>query len=353
MHIANGDARLLSAFDGEAYAELLASAGFDAAYIYASNCLGLCLYPTKVGVRHQAVETRDIFGETVHACRAHGMKVIGYLNSWSSAIDDAHPTWRTQGVDGKGHRDLPGHAGRYGVPCPNSPYRDYFLSLVREVCSSYSLDGLWVDMVGFWRGVCHCEGCRKKFREETGLSLPLSIDWDSPNWVKYVDFKKRSLTSYAKDIVYTAKKQNPALSVSIQSAGWRLGSYLGFGEDYFAAFDYAAGDFYTDVRDGATDAEFLRAVTKDTPFEYMVSRCPSLSYHTVSKTFPEMRAQAFSAILHDGAFLAIDAIDPVGTLDSRVYKTLGAVKEALSPYASHPAFLKGGEICGDRDLHQL
>ena len=342
MHIANTDARLLADFDGEAYADRLASAGFDTAYIYASNCLGLCLYPTKTGVRHKATEGgRDLFGEAVSACKKRGLRAIGYLNSWSTAVDDAHPDWRTQGKDGKGHRDLPGHAGRYGVPCPNSPYRDYFLSLVREVCGGYPIDGLWVDMVGFWRGVCHCEGCRQKFLRETGLPLPERIDWDSPDWVKYISFKRRSLAFYAQAIEEAAKGENPALSVSIQSAGWRLGAYLGFGEEYFDTFDYAAGDFYTDVREGAVDAEFLRAVTKDTPFEYLVSRCPTLTYHTVSKPVSALRAQAFSAVLHDGAFLLIDAIDPKGTLDCRVYESFRAVGDALRPYADHPAFLRG------------
>ena len=50
MHINNGDERLLASFDPAAYAENMAMAGFDTAYIYGSNCLGLCLFPDRKSV---------------------------------------------------------------------------------------------------------------------------------------------------------------------------------------------------------------------------------------------------------------------------------------------------------------
>ena len=121
MHIADSEDGLLSRFDANAYAELLAYAGFDTAYIYASNCLGLCFYPTKTGKRHPAALSRDLFGETVAAVTARGIRPVGYLNFWSTACYDSHPNWRVVGRKRNGQRDFAGHAGRYGVLCPNSP----------------------------------------------------------------------------------------------------------------------------------------------------------------------------------------------------------------------------------------
>lgn len=341
MHIANGDARLLASFDAEAYAENMKTAGFDTVYIYASNCLGLCLYPSMTGYRHQITRTRDIFGETVNACRARGIRVVGYLNNWSTTCYDEHPTWRVVDAEGHGYRDHPGHAGRYGVLCPNSPYRAYFLSLVKEVVANYPIEGLWVDMVGFWRGACYCESCREKFKAQTGKDIPLTLDWSSPLWQRYVRFKTESLRQYAEEIVQTAKAIKPHISVSLQSAGWALGSFLGFDEGYFTKFDYAAGDFYTDAPDASVDCRFLRAVSQHQPFEYMVSRCPTLTYHTVSKPEGVLRQQAYSAILHGGAFLAIDAIDPEGTMNAEIYRTFGRIRDSVSPYHEHPSYLAG------------
>lgn len=344
MHIADTDERLLSRFDPEAYAENLAHAGFDTAYIYASSCLGLSYFPNDTAPVHSASRTRDLFGETVAACRARGIRPVGYLNNWSTAAYDAHPEFRVIDKEGRGYRDHPGHAGRYGVLCPNTPYRDYFLSLVREVCLRYPIEGLWVDMVGFWRGACYCACCRERYRAETGREIPERVDFRSSEWLRYLRFKTETVAAYARDIVRTAKEARPDITVSIQSAGWSLGHFLGFDEDYFSAFDYAAGDFYTDVPAGITDCRVLSALTKDAPFEYMVSRCPTLTYHTVSKPLSLLRSQAYAALLTGGAFVLIDAIDPEGTQDPAVYERFRLIRESVAPYLTHPARLGGASV---------
>ena len=159
MHINNGDERLLASFDPEAYAENMKTAGFDSAYVYGSNCLGLCLFDTETGYKHQAAVNRDIFGETVEALRKRGVRPLGYLNYWSTECYNRHPDWRVIGADGTGFRDQEGHEGRYGVCCCNSPYQEYFLNLVRQMCSKYQLEALWIDMVGFWRTACYSDEC--------------------------------------------------------------------------------------------------------------------------------------------------------------------------------------------------
>ena len=341
MHINVGDDRLLASFDADRYAENMATAGFDTAYIYGSNCLGLCLFPSKTGYCHDITKTRDIFGETVDACRRRGIRPVGYLNNWTTTCSDKHPEWRVVGLNGKAYRDNPGHYGRYGICCPNSPYQDYFLSLVKELCSTYPIEGLWVDMVGYWNCACYCEGCKAKYRAQTGKEIPTVVDWSSPDWVEYVRFKEKALADYAEAITRTAKEANPAITVSIQCASWRSGHHTGLSNGFYAAMDYVAGDFYTDVRAAAVDCKFLRGVTKNAPFEYMVSRCPTLTLHTVSKPFELLRSQAYSAYLHGGALLFIDAIDPEGTMNPEVYRTFGKVKEELLPYWEHPACLTG------------
>lgn len=341
MHINNGDERLLASFDAEAYAENMKTAGFDTAYIYASNCLGLCLFPTKNGYRHQIAKKRDIFGETVEACRKRGIRPVGYLNHWTTEAYNHHPEWRVVGKDGSGSRDRSGHGGRYGICCLNSPYRDYFLSLVNELCSNYPIEGLWVDMVGFWRDACYCKTCQEEYRKATGENIPEVIDWEAPEWRRYVKFKEESLNRYARDIVRTAKEAWPEITVSIQCASWSQGYALGMNSGFFKEFDYSAGDFYTDVRDQNVDCKFLRGVTANQPFEYMVPRCPDLIYHTVSKPMWVIRQQAYSAFLHGGAFLCIDAIDPAGTLNEEVYRLFGQVRKELEPYWEQPSFLRG------------
>ncbi len=90
MHIPSGIGNLEN-FDAQQYACLMEKAGVDEAYVYASNCLGLCLYPSKVGYRHSITEKRDLFGETVAALRKKGIGVVGYLKSWATEAALMHP----------------------------------------------------------------------------------------------------------------------------------------------------------------------------------------------------------------------------------------------------------------------
>lgn len=341
MHINNGDERLLASFDPEAYAENMKTAGFDSAYIYGSNCLGLCLFDTKTGYKHQAAENRDLFGETVEALRKRGIRPLGYLNYWTTECYNRHPDWRVIGTDGSGFRDQQGHDGRYGVCCCNSPYQQYFLKLVGELCGKYQLESLWIDMVGFWRTACYCEHCRKLYFKETGEEIPIVVDWASPKWRRYAQFKVRSFNRSIREIVDTAKKANPNVSVCIQSAAWGAANLLGYNSEFYTMCDYTAGDFYTDVRDQDVDCKFLRNVTTNQPFEYMVPRCPDLIYHTGSKPLWQLRQQAFASFLHGGAFLLIDGIDPAGTLNADVYSTFRRLRDEIAPYWEHPSFLKG------------
>lgn len=341
MHINNGDEQLLASFDPEAYAENMKIAGFDSVYIYGSNCLGLCLFDTKTGYKHQAAVKRDLFGETVEACLKRNIRPLGYLNYWTTECYKRHPEWRVVGNDGSGYGDQSGRAERFGVCCSNSPYQEYFLNLVRELCTNYPIESLWIDMVGFWRTACYCENCKKKYFEETGASIPEIVDWRSPHWRRYAQFKERSFNKCISDIVRTAKEAKPGISVCIQSAAWGAGNYLGYNSKFYTLCDYNAGDFYTGVRDQDVDCKFLRSVTTNQPFEYMVPRCPDLIYHTVSKPLWQLRQQAFSSFLHGGAFLLIDGIDPVGTLNGSVYRTFRQLRNEIAPYWEQSSFLRG------------
>ena len=330
MHIADKPGSLKN-FDPEVYANNMEKAGVDGAYVYASNCLGLCLFPSKTGYRHNIANSRDIFGETVRALKKRGIAVIGYLNSWSTACYDNHPEWRILNQGGKGTRDEIGHGGRYGQCCVNSPYRDYFYALVKEVCENYPLDGFWSDMVGFFKPVCFCEYCKQKY-EINGNTIPAVINWDDPRFVDYINFKYISMTEYARGICAAARAANPDISVGLQCASWTLGSYGGYLEDYYAAMDYCAGDFYGDYVEGSVHSRVLNNLTPNKPFEFMTSRCYDLYYHTMTKPMGKLLASSYDSLLSCGSFMFIDAIDPDGGMNPLVYERVKPVGESLKRY---------------------
>ena len=327
MHIPSGE-RNLENFDAEKYAECMEIAGVDTAYVYASNCLGLCLFPSEVGFRHTITYTRDIFGETVAALRKRGIRVVGYLNSWCAEGARRHPEWQLTNADGA-HA---GDAGRFATCCLNSPYRDLFHSLVYEMVSKYDIEGLWVDMIGFYMPICVCDWCKAKYKAETGYDLPTTISWTDPNYLRYIQFKFDTVSTYAQGITDAAHRAKPDITVSLQCASWSNSYVTGLGNDYFATMDYVSGDFYAD-RD-ATDivCRLLPNLSQNNPFEYMISRAPDLAYHTAIKDKSEILLQAYTAFLCGGSFLFIDAIDPDGGLNVELYKMMADVKRELEPF---------------------
>ncbi len=338
MHIPSGGDSFQN-YSPRRYADMMEKAKVDTAYVYASNCLGLCLYPTKIGIRHSAVEKMDIFGETLAEIRKKGIGVVGYLNNWCTEVAKRHPDWQVVGQDGKTQLDI----SRYGVCCPNSPYQEYFLSLIDEMVSAYEIDGLWVDMIGFYMPVCACKYCREKFKAQTGYDIPQTIDYTDKAYVSYLDFKCKTVADYVRRMRETAQKAHPGITVMLQTAPWSNSFYTGVSEEYFAQSEFCSGDFYACKEDTDMICRVLQNLSQNTPFEYMTSRAPSLTYHTGMNSFHELALQAMASILAGGNFLFIDAIDPDGSLDENVYGTMAKVKDLMEPfypYIDHEAKIK-------------
>ena len=119
-------------------------------------------------------------------------------------------------------------------------------------------------------------------------------------------------------------------------------SISGNAEEVLDACDYAGGDLYGTMFHQSFACKFYQSVTKNQPFEYMFSRCaPGLAKHTQIKSGDIMRSAMFLTAANHGATLIIDAIDPVGTLDGRVYSHIGEVFGELIPYEP---YMKGTPI---------
>jgi len=330
MHIPNGEG-YLEKFDPVTYAENVKKSGATVAYIYGSNCLGLCFYPTKIGLRHKQAE-RDIFGETVKECRKRGLKVVGYLNSWGSFVADNHPEWAVRFGSGKQRRDFE----RFGTPCINNKaYEEYFTSLVYEFVSNYKLDGLWVDMIGIYAPVCYCEACKEKY----GKEFPTVVDINNPQFVEYLRFKGECVADYVEKLKCAAKSADPDITFSLQATG--IKAPMGYGltsSRYYDVPDYLAGDFY-ETREGVNViSRILYKYSNNLPFEFMTSRCVSLERHTMNKNIHEIMQQAYAAIMYKGAFLFIDAIDPDGEMNSEFYDEIAVLSEKIKPYLEYADF---------------
>ncbi|MBR5871491.1 MAG: alpha-L-fucosidase [Clostridia bacterium] len=338
MHIEDWDARFLSEFSPEDYVENLRRAHIKAPMLYLQSHVGHCYWPTKTGHMHAALNGReDLMRRTADCCHAAGMYVVGYYSLiYNTVEEDRHPDWKIVCADGKSRRD---RGSRYGLCCPNNPeYRAFVIAQIEEMAEYFDLDGLFFDMT-FWPEVCHCEHCQKRYLAETGRdaleggTLP-AVDWNDPAWLEFQQLRNRWMGEFAALATKTAKRCIPGVSVEHNYASAIAGSSLLCNTELVNdQCDYAGGDLYGDLYNHSFTAKYYYSVTNNQPFEYMTCRCDrSLYVHTVSKTEEHLATEVMLTAAHHGASFIIDAIDPVGTLDARVYDLVGRVFERQMPY---------------------
>jgi hypothetical protein len=344
MHIPDWDSRFLSQLDPEQYLRLLRTAGVDTAMVYASSCLGICYWPTRAGHMHSGIGGRDILGEVIDGCHDTGLNVVVYFNYWSKWACEQHPEWRIIAADGRGTLEYLWTPGHYGVCCPNSPYRDFVITQLEDLCARYDFEGMWIDMI-FWPTICYCRYCQERYAMEVGGELPRVVDWRDPIWVRFQRLREQWLAELAAELTATVRRRKPKASIGHQCASWPLGWRTGLSEAFFREMDYVSGDFYGDALHQSFTCKVLYGLSERQRFEFMTSRCLDLSQHTTTKPRDLLRAHVYSALANNGAFLFIDAIDPLGTMDPRVYKLMGSIFEETHRYEGY--LQPGDEFCQD------
>lgn len=339
IHVPDWDPALLSHFDAAAYVDCMMRGGIQSLLQYTNSHVGLCLWRTEIGQRHANMGERDFFGEVVRACRDRGVHPLAYFSvifdNWAY---ETHPDWRILPADGyESHLQ-----GRYGVACPNSPYRDYVQACVREIVSAYDIDGMFFDMT-FWPTVCYCPHCTERFRQEHGTEPPRIVDWDDPVWRVFQQARERWLLTFATQIAGVARQTRPGLTVNHQFSTifhtWTAGVPL----ELAGACDYVGGDFYGGPIQHSLACKVYYGLTPTRPFEFHTSRTRHPSDHVMIKPMEEMCTEAFVATLHSAALMLVDYINADGTLNPNVYDFLGQLSARRTAYEP---FL-GGELLAD------
>ena len=352
MHINDWSPEFLSKFSPEEYVENLKRAKIDNAMIYLQSHVGLCYYPTKTGKVHAAfVGKEDTMKRLISLCHEAGITVTGYYSLvYNTYEHDRHPEWRMLKANGRSTRDNTGNDGiisefsdknatsRYGLCCPNNAeYRKFVELQIREIAEYFpDLEGMFYDML-FWPHFCYCKDCRARWASEVGGELPEKEDWSDKAWLLQNAKRREWMGEFASWVTSLTKEILPHVSVEHNVS--RSASPVkddGNAEEVVAACDYAGGDRYVTPYNQSFVCKFYQSITKNQPFEYMFSRCaPTLATHTQIKSKDTMRSAVFITSAHHGATFIIDAVDPVGTMDKRVYERIGEVFSESLPYEKY------------------
>lgn len=171
---------------------------------------GAAYYQSRIAPRHPDLGDRDILAEVIDEAHKHNIKVVAYVNClWGDKdLYEKHPDWAQRGVDGKPTTMEPTYTSV--AMCPNSPYRDYFLNIVKEISDNYNVDGFYFDEPCFssW---CNCANCRDLFRKRFGEELPQKAKWSDSPWQDFIYWRYNVITNFKKTLYEKSKKDNRAI----------------------------------------------------------------------------------------------------------------------------------------------
>lgn len=340
MHIPDWDERFLSLYDPRQIVERYVRANLTSVMFYCQSHVGLCYWPTKSGKMHAGLKGRDVVGEMLGLLREKHLDACAYysvvFNNWAFL---EHPEWRMMPAVEKSEGAFMG--SRYGVCCPNNPdYRSFAMEQIDELVGGYKFDGIFFDMT-FWPHVCVCDHCRQKLRAEAGIEIPETVDWTSENWCTFQAARERWMNEFARDLTAKAREVSPGITVYHNFATALFNWTLGLSFSSSVHHDFLGADFYGDPLEQLMVSKLMLNLTENAPIEFMTSCCVDLGDHARLKRYDEMLTQAFASTLFSGAFLFIDAINPDGSTNPRIYERIGDI---FSETARFEPYLGGTEV---------
>ena len=331
MHISADDDRFMVDFDAKTYVEMLSKSQIEATVLYAHSHAGYCYYPTQIGQIHPGLKGRDLVGEVIELCQKAGIHVVLYYSLiFDTLAYRTHPDWRICDAQGKPAAE----ASRFGVCCPNSPYREYIQSIATEICERYDFGGIRFDMT-FWPRVCYCSYCQERFNQEVGGDLPTTINWENPKWVAFQRGRERWLAEFAGLATKTVRKHKPNASVEHQASTYPMTWHMGVTTALAQHNDFLQGDFYGDSLQGSFVRKLLVGLSANSPIGFETSIGVDLANYAVLKSEALLHCKAAAALTDGTAFIMIDSIEPDGKLRPQVYEREGRVFEIMKTYQKY------------------
>lgn len=336
MHIEDWNDEFLSKLSAEDYLDNLKRGKIKSAMIYFQNHNGHCYFPTKVGHVHRAFEKgENQIKKLVDLCHENDIDVVGYYSLiYNTYEEDKHKDWRLYGKDGLSARE---RGGRYGHLCPNNPeYREFIKVQIKEMLDYFDVDGMFYDMT-FWPQLCNCEYCRARWKAETGLEeMPFEVDYKNDLFKLHMRKRREWIGEFAKFVTSYTYELQPGITVEHNYANSVAGGNGSASNEIVNDWcDYTGGDLYGNLYNHSFAAKYYRGVTKNQPYEYMTCRCDmNLQQHTVTKSEAHLETEIMMNVANHAATLIIDAIDPRGTMDKRVYDRIGKIFDKEMQYES-------------------
>lgn len=170
-------------------------------------------YPTKTEFHYPSPHLpagRDMFGDVLREAHARKIRVVGRfdLSKTPKVVFDAHPEWFFRQTNGQPVI----YNGLYSTCINGGYYRVQAMKILSEALDKYAVDGLFFNMFGNQSrdysgrqvGLCHCDTCKRQYREKFRKEIPETPDDD---YRKFMFDSSREVAAAIGDLIRTKRPQ--------------------------------------------------------------------------------------------------------------------------------------------------
>ena len=154
-------------FDKKQFQTALKKGNINSITLFSKCHHGWAYHPSKANEIHPHLDF-DLLGAQIQAAHEIDVKTPIYL---SAGLDEKmahrHPEWLVRNLDESTTWAKDFTEPGYHKMCMSSPYLDYLVKQIEEVCNNYDADGIFLDIAGVQP--CYCQNCIAE-REELGLN---------------------------------------------------------------------------------------------------------------------------------------------------------------------------------------
>lgn len=150
-------------FNKEQFQKALKTGHVSSITLFSKCHHGWAYHPSNCNETHPGLEF-DLLKEQIEAAHEIGVKTPVYLSAgFDERMAKKHPEWLVRMQDDSMIWTKSFLEPGYHKLCINTPYLDYLLDQIKEVCENYDADGIFLDIIGVQP--CYCAYCRKAMIE--------------------------------------------------------------------------------------------------------------------------------------------------------------------------------------------
>jgi hypothetical protein len=163
--------------------------------------------------------TGDSLEKIMDECHKADIKIIARMDfsKVRRPVYEKHPDWAYRSMKG----EIIDYNGNVHM-CPCGGYlQEMVFEIMKEAANRLPIDGVFMNMGGFrqmdysynYYDICHCDNCKKLFKEQFGLELPDKEDMNDIVYRKYKIFQKVITKSIQRRMYDMLKSINSQIAV--------------------------------------------------------------------------------------------------------------------------------------------